>query len=238
MSFRKHLFNCLGLIVLLQSYCVLVPTCSAGVVYSEAVNGQLSSDSNNPTNLGIFTLGVNSVSGSVNFIGPGGSNDTADIFTFRIEAGTVLQSIILASYSSRRTIEGGTEPAPGNMFLAIDDSAVFGYTKEEINAGNPPDLSRILGASVVGDLNPNRVGTDILSVLASSATNNTSPPRSFSVPLPAGSYSIYIQETGPLSTYSLNFNVVAVPEPSSLVLFGIGASVATAVRYRRRNRAQ
>ncbi len=208
-------------------------SCWAGVVYSESVNGSLSSNSNNPTNLGIFTLGVNSVSGSVSFIGPGGSNDTADIFSFRIEPGQVLQSIILSSYSSRRTVDGGTEPAPGNMFLAIDDSATFGYTKEEINAGAPPDLSRILGGSLVGDTNPNRVGTNILSVLASSATNNTFPPRSFVTPLSSGAYSIYIQETGPLSTYSLTFNVAAVPEPSSMLLFGASAIAFPLARLRR-----
>jgi hypothetical protein len=58
-----------------------------------------------------------------------------------------------------------------------------------------------------------------------------------SPPLAAGPYSFWIQNTSNVSTaYQFDFMVTEIPEPSTLVILGLGAT-ALLVAVRRRRRA-
>ena len=197
--------------------------------YSEAVHGELSGDNQQPTQLGIFGIGRNIVTGRVTAIGDtdGGFNGTADIFAFEIAAGTLLSSIDLLSFS---TVENSF-----SIFYAMSDSVEFPFSDFNINnTFELPDLSQILGGVVIG---VGEVGTDILPRVASAHAIPVSPPqgREFSTPLGAGFYSVYIQENAEFSNYSLSFNVTAVPEPSTIAFFpAVMVLAAWGCRSRRR----
>ncbi len=193
----------------------------AAVVYTEAGNGELSGDSMNPTDLGFFMPGVNSVTGQVTSIGAGGFNGTADIFTFEIAAGEQLNTIVLDSFAT---------PSGGGLFMMLDDGNTFQFTAPQINDNfNLPNLSLILGGSVVGTSN---VGTDVLDNLANAV--NLGLGSQFETPLGQGQYSIYLQETGPFSDYSFSFNVTAVPEPSTTFAMVLAAGLIGFRRLRKR----
>lgn len=194
----------------------------AAIVYSEAVDGELSTENDSPTDLGIFTAGANTVTGQVTAIGffPD-LNFSADIFRFQIAEGSTLNSITMESFST-----GG---GPGGMFMMLDDSGLFPFSIFDIN--DPffnGDISPVLGGTIVGGSD---VGQDILDNLQISGALGNG--QVFDVPLGAGEYSVYLQETGSFSNYSLAFNVTAVPEPTSLAVLGC---VAAGLAYRRLRR--
>ncbi len=203
--------------ILLRSWLVACLTiigvpAMAGFVYTESSNGELSEDNLAPTPLGIVTAGSNTVTGAV------GGGD-ADIFRVDIPTGFRLDSLILTSFST-------TAPSV-RMFASIDDGPTYAYTVQELNNG--PDLSLVMGAGLVGARFVTQppipfrewgtgVGDDMLQFLGGS---DRLGGTGFTPPLPAGSYSIYLQETGNNSNYSLSFNVSAVPEPSCLSMLGL-----------------
>jgi hypothetical protein len=158
------------------------------------------------------TPGSNVVMGAV-------GNLDADIFSFVIPTGFRLDSIFLTSYS--------TSAPSVRMFSALAAGATFPYSFDEINSSeNPPDLSLTMGAGMVGARFPRSgggffgagVGDDILTFFGGS---DRLGGTGFSTPLPAGTYTMFIQETGPTSSYGLSINVAAVPEPSSAALMSL-----------------
>jgi hypothetical protein len=170
--------------------------------------------------LGFFLPGVNQVTGQVTAIGPGGSNFTNDVFAFEIPAGAQLNSITLTSFSTS---------SGGGMFMMLDDSAVFEFQPEEINDDFfLPDLSLILGGTVVGGAD---VGTDVLDNLQLAASFGNG--SFFTTPLGPGSYSVYLQETAAFSNYSLAFNVTTIPEPSAWIAVAAITSAAVLIRRRK-----
>ncbi len=222
------------LLIAITLVVVLHGSSQAQVVYSELVDGELSGDSDNPTDLGLFLpasdlITANSVTGQVTAIGAGGFGGTADVFTFEIGAGHQLDSIFLTSFS---TVSGAA------VFVALDDGPTFQYTAPEINDQfNLPDLSQILGGTVAGTANVD-FDIDVLADLENAV--NLGNGSAFNVPLGPGQYSFYIQETGPESDYTFAFNVsdvAAIPEPSSLAVLGVlGAGYAWRRRKRRANK--
>ncbi len=175
----------------------------AGFAYVETINGDLSGDNLLPTPLGDAMLGGNTVSGTV-----GGLE--ADIFSFVVPTGFRLHSIVLTSFSS----------SSNNMFLSLDSGPTYEFSSDEINDPNMlPNLNLVLGSALVGTSPGVSVGDDILDNLGNSAPFQLG--AGFTPPLPAGTYSVYIQETGTVSNYGLSFNISAVPEPSCLTFFGL-----------------
>ena len=187
---------------------------------------EFSGFNNLPTSLGNFLPGINLVSGSVEEIG---SPDeipvpelagTADIFTFKILDGHQLDRIVLDRFVSGTNL----------IFMGLDDANTFAYSASEINSG-PADLAKILGGTTVGTSD---VDEDVLDNLQAAGT----PPRVhgsiFDIPLGAGDYTVYLQETGPKSEYTLHFEVSAVPEPSSVAVLSLGFLSVGALVYRRR----
>lgn len=202
-----------------------LPLTQAAVVWDEASMGDLSDDNTDPTPVAFFvaTPGNSEVSTVIGET-EGGAGDgigIPDIFTFDIAAGNVLEKITLTEYS------GGDSA----MFVAISRGNQFPSSFEEIATGNP-DTSEWLGGVIVGDLNFTLGNNDqILELLGANVTN---AGTGFVPPLGPGSYSFYIQQTGPPNTYSFDFlvaDVTAVPEPSTS--FACGVMLVGGLAYRR-----
>ena len=212
------------------------------VVYSELDAGELSGESGAPTELGLFMPGSNTVTGQVTAIGSDGSNGTADVFTFEIGAGTQLDSIVMISYS---TADGAAS------FFALDDGPTFEFTAMEINDQFlTPDLADfdktdgrggILGSGAFGLVD---VGQDFLDnpdpgVFDLEASAAQGLGEGFIAPLGPGFYSMYIQETGAESNYTLGFNVssaTGVPEASHFAALTAAGFGYLGVRRSRRRR--
>lgn len=64
-----------------------------------------------------------------------------------------------------------------------------------------------------GHYDNSQVGSDILTAMVGTAK----------APLPAGTYSVWVQDTGGLATYGLDFVITSsVPEPASALSLGLG----------------
>lgn len=162
---------------------------AGGITYDEAIDGDLSDDRFNPTFLS-FTEGVNRVTMDVIISDqPGGDRD---YFTFTIDPGFILESVILVDASN---------PAGG-----FDSTAFVGFTGGDI-FGFDPDTFQ-------GDLygfeltSSEFVGTDILPSLTS---------EDGSAPSPAGDYTVWVQQTGADLT-SITLDFIVTPAPSSVAI--------------------
>jgi PEP-CTERM motif len=188
---------------------VLAGRTQAAIVWSENINGDLSSNPAAPTPV-VFQLGSNVINGSI-FTG----NDTRDYITFTLPAGFELISLRLLVYDDLNT---GTPNDGDTGFHAINLGATSFI----------PDFDTI-DAFLGGDhLNP-LIDADLLPALATGDVAGIG----FTVPLEAGTYSYLVQQTGvELTGYSVEFNVV--PEPSSVVLLLAGLGMAGRRRHRRK----
>lgn len=204
------------------------------VVYDEAVSGDLD-DSNffgdpfctgpgcDPSgffsnDLGLLSVGtpgdpiLNRVSGDI-------SDGSADIFTVRVADGQQLDAIILSEYGR----------GDGALFLAIEDGDTF-PTNFFFNEQAFRDFQPFyFGGSAVG---PSEVGTDVLDNLGAGVVG-----QGFTGPLESGAYTIYVQQTGPATDYSFDFqtSIVAVPEPATAFALGVTAIVGWTAKRRRRS---
>lgn len=174
--------------------------------YNEFVDGDLSDDLNNPTDLGVAGVGENIVRLSVErSTAPDGD---WDVFTFQIESGTELAGLILRDY------EGIDEIA----FLAIAEGPTFPV---DPNVGDP---FAFLGGVLFGS-DPGGVGTDLFPLLQLPYAGGTG----FSGNLGEGSYSVFVQQTGALTTAEFGF--IVIPAPGSAAAVGL-AGLLTARRRR------
>ena len=83
-----HFVGSAALIGLLSS-----PVHAATVTYVESTDGMISTDNLNPTDMGTFGIGISSISGSVS--NALSAARTSDNFTFQLDPGTQLESIII-----------------------------------------------------------------------------------------------------------------------------------------------
>jgi Dockerin type I domain/GEVED domain/Bacterial Ig domain len=171
------------------------------VLHDEGTGGTdnpLSADNNNPTNLGTLAAGSNLVSGLIEAAKTVGN---VDVFTFQIPTGFELAGLFVLNYDY---LIPPSNPNERNAFLAIDDSTTFPYNSNELDINLNPNLDEtlFLGGTVFGlDDLPGVGGGNILP-RAGVITG-----RGFTGPLPAGVYTIFIQQTGPANTYTLDFSV-------------------------------
>ena len=168
---------------------------SADLMWDETIDGDLSNDYLNPTQL--FVKGVNNhVRFTTDFI----PEVDREYFTFTIDEGYELSAIILDRFDS--------EPISNLAFLAIANGSVFPTDP------SAPDVTTLLGYSLPGITD---VGNDILQAMGSGAGT-----QGFSGPLGAGTYSFWAQETGPFDdVWDLNFVVTQIPAPGALALLGL-----------------
>jgi hypothetical protein len=84
----------------------------------------------------------------------------------------------------------------------------------------------LLGWTVYSDGN---IGSDMLAAMSIPALGSSG----FSIPLPAGAYSFWVQETGVgVASYDFALNVTAVPEVSTALSLLSGLALLAALRRR------
>jgi hypothetical protein len=169
----------------------------AGVVWNEALAGDLSSDPLAPTVIG-FSSGANVVSGSLSQ--PGG--DLRDFLTFTLGPGQFLTGLVLDALV-----------ADGAGFQGINSGSAS-FVPDADTAANFLGLEFVDGTLV---------GADMLPALASGLFGSTG----FSVPLGPGTYTYVIQEVTPgqASAYQLSFQVVPEPRVAGCLCLPVIASI-------------
>ena len=188
----------------LSTLAVITTAASADLMWDESIDGDLSGDYLNPTQL--FTKGVNNqVLFTTVGSGSNGGEQDREYFTFTIAEGYELAAIILDGFE--------TSPESNLGFISIAAGDSFP------TPADAPDPTSLLGYALpgVGD-----IGNDILQTMGQGAGS-----QGFSGPLGAGSYTFWAQETGPSTdNWDLNFVVTAIPAPGSLALLGLGGFVS------------
>lgn len=183
---------------------VLVPaSLMANVAYNESAvgSGDLSNTPNAPTSVS-FGLGSNQVFGSTGNLG----GTDRDFFTFTVPAGARLVAVEM--------LRGTTSAGNGSAsFIGIISGNTFGATVPAGVAG----AATLLGYH---HYTPTEIGTDILDEIA--LGNASAPPIGFTPPLPAGTYSVWIQETAPGSSVNYGFDFKLVPDSGLGIWAGLG----------------
>ncbi len=181
------------------------PALAQTFAYNEFVDGDLSNDIAAPTNLGVAGLGESTVRLSV-FESTSPQGDF-DVFTFQIQAGEELAGLILRDY------QGVDEVS----YLALAAGPVFPVNPND----NPIDF---LGGVLFGS-DPAGVGDDLFPLLQIPFAGGTG----FSGNLGEGSYSIFVQQTGPVT--ELELGLVVIPAPGAAATLAL-AGLALARRRR------
>jgi hypothetical protein len=156
----------------------------AGVLYDESVSGDLSNDQNAPTPLTLVN-GTNSVLGTV------GDNDSQDWLALTVPAGFQLTSIVDSVYNS------------------LDDTAFTGITAGSSFPGSVFNPASYLGYTHFGPSMVN-VGVNLLPAMGDNV-NNAPGSAGFTPPLPAGTYTILIQQLGSSTQYQMDYTIAPVP---------------------------
>ncbi|MDD2874317.1 MAG: PEP-CTERM sorting domain-containing protein [Azoarcus sp.] len=180
----------------------------AGLVYDEAASGDFSNAPLSPTALGPLAVGTSTVFGNLLNTSPT-EEDGLDVFSFVVAVGTEVSKILFGFNAS-------AYPGGANVYL-------------------------------VGG--PNSAGTSLGSLNSSNASLTsgddlfTNATFGFGGPLTEGTYTFDLRGFGAgmgLDSYSLDFVVAdlnapqTVPEPSSILLVGLGVLGLSAARARRR----
>jgi hypothetical protein len=179
--------------------------------WDEAVQGDFSNNRLAPTAV-TLAAGSNLILGTTGRAVAGGPVDW-DYFTVTIPAGSTLDSL---------TVLEGTVPIGEVGFIALVAGAVFTV---------PPDTQSAEGLLGWFTYSEGSVGQDILPQMAFPNFGSTG----FDVPLQAGTYSFWVQETGVGSApYRFAFEVSAIPEPATALSLLAGLGLLGAVHRRRR----
>lgn len=186
---------------------------SSAVIYDEAISGDLSNTPLSPTLL-ILSAGENVVRGTAGGTGYDAATYLAedpDIFTITIPVGKVLTAIDL----TRIEAVDGSLGALG-FFTAI---SVGSTIRTDLAPGSGALLSN---AFVQGPVN-------LLADFANGSSVGGLP--AFSIPLSAGTYTLWFQEISARVNYEVSFTTVPVPEPGVLACC---APLFAATLFRRR----
>jgi hypothetical protein len=196
-------------VALLACYAAINPANAAA--YDEAILGDLSDTAASPTPW-VLSAGANPL------IGTAGTNALAgiadfDLVAIEIPVGHQLDSITLVSYVN---------------------PDVFAMSFIGLQAGSPwldGFGFDIVGYSLMGwtHIQTPMAGVDLLPHIQSHAN-----PPEFTLPLPSGVYTMLLEDVDTTISYSLLYNVSAVPEPGSVALLATSITGAAALRRRRR----
>lgn len=197
-------------IVLFASACLFGAVAHADIVYNESVSGDLSGSRLSPTHI-TLALGSNEVFGTT---GRTAGVVDLDYFTFTVPVGQVLTGLTILPGTA------GLGPL-GDSFIGIQAGSQVTVLP------TATDATGLLGWFHYDNSD---VGTNILPLMGTSGFGSTG----FAPPLPAGSYSVWIQElsTG-TAPYGFNF-ILETPEPASwAMLIGGLALIAARARCKR-----
>jgi hypothetical protein len=208
----RKMWKCVVLPILVTLIYGIGSTAFGGIIYSEAVKGDLSNSGLSPTDLGPLSVGSNQIFGTT-----GRQNGVVDrdYFTFTVPQNTVLTAL---------TVLEGTQSAGQSSLSFIG-----------VEAGSQVTLST--SATTADGLlgwhhySPADINFNILPGMGIPANGSTG----FTPPLGPGTYSVWVQELSP-GTFAYGFDLQltpAVPEPSSLamLLFGIPAVLYARRRF-------
>jgi hypothetical protein len=182
----------------------------AAVAWDEAVNGDLSGDPFAPNVAGLGA-GSNGLFGTTGRAGVGGLVDR-DYLSFTVPAGHVLAAL---------NVLPGTTTVGGGSFIGLAAGGVVTTDPEGFSAEG------LLGWTLYG---PDQIGTSLLDAMSVPSLGSTG----FEVPLPAGTYTVWIQETAVGTVnYALDLVVAEVPEaPTGLAMLAGLALLGAALRRR------
>lgn len=204
----KHRMHALGLGAAMAAALATAPAHAIG--WNEAIDGDLSNDPLAPTFVAL-AVGSTTVWGTTGRDVPGGTVDR-DYFTITVPDGHQLDAMLLLP---------GTQTLGGGSFLAIMAGNVFTV---------PPDTQSaagLLGWTVFAGEN---AGSDMLAAMSLPALGSSG----FSLPLPAGDYALWVQETDVgVATYGFEFALAPVPEVPSVLAMLAGLSLLGAAMRRR-----
>jgi hypothetical protein len=198
------------------------PAGFGGIIWNEAVNGQLSTNPASPTVLTVFP-GSNEVIGETHGpIIPATQLATdADIFSFTVGQGFQLTAINILAFN----YVPNTNPANPISYAAVQTGGRITSTTSG---------AALLGATLFGNQAPYPgVGGDLLPALAGGPTLLAG--SGFTPPLGAGQYTFWVQETNGSTSYDFAFQITPdpIPEPSTLTLFTLGGLALAGWRWRR-----
>jgi PEP-CTERM motif len=182
----------------------------AATAWNEAVSGDLANLGATPTAV-TFGPGSNLISGTT---GRGGNGIIdRDYFTFTIAPGFQLETLTVL---------------PGTTFLGGAGASFIGMQTGPVMTVDP-DSGSATGLLGWWLYNENDINHDILQQMGASFG-----AVGYSGPLPAGSYTVWVQETATGSvSYNFDFAVTQVPEPASALMLLAGvAGLALSLRRR------
>lgn len=159
--------------------------------HDESIDGDLSNYHLAPTVL-TAAPGSNRVSATTGGIVDGFPD--IEYLTFDVAPGYVLSQLVLDAYAS-------DDP---QAFISVMNGSVF------TEPNDAPNVEALLGYTLFGLDDPG-IGGDMLPAIGSGPST-----IGFTGPLPAGPYSFWIQQTGPVCTYTLDFRIAAIPEPAAV----------------------
>lgn len=177
------------------------------ILWDESINGDLSDNGLNPTDLGQLQGGNNTLTATFSL---GQTIPDTDYFTFEVPQQLSLEQIILKSFT----------PEDEGAFFAVQTGNVFDF----IFTG--PDATGLLGFL---DFGQEELNTDILDDMGRANLSPIAPGATgFTPPLPTGQYSFWLRQGGERPvTVTLDF-VTSVPEPSTVigleVILGLGCA--------------
>lgn len=154
--------------------------------YLESEDGDLSDNPERPTE---FEIGTGTTSLSGNIVQEGDDKDP-DYVTITVPEGGVLSEVVLTAYDS---IDNGA-------FIAIVEGDTFSVADE----GDATDAASLLGYSLFGS---GQLDENLLPLMAQGNAGGGAAPIGFTLPLPAGDYSFWIQQTGLETDYTLQFRL-------------------------------
>lgn len=179
---------------------------ASAALHLESINGDLSGTSASPTPF-TLTAGANTLSGDA-------SPSDFDIVAITIPTGHQLDSFILTQYTNDSEF--------GSSFMGLQPGNTWTTGMGTGVAGD-----KLIGWEV---FDASLANTNLLPLMAANGAS-LNPSGGFSVPLPAGTYTLLLQDTATAFTYAFSFNVSTVPEPATL---GIAGTAVALLALRRR----
>lgn len=194
-----------------QVFCagLLALNVTAAWAWDEAIDGDLSNSGLTPNTL-VFGNGPNFVAGTVGRPMTGAEVDR-DYFTFTVPVGSLFTAI---------NVLAPTAALGGGSFIGLQAGS------QVTVPFSTPSADGLLGWTLYS---ADHIGSNLLPLMAVPEAGSSG----FDVPLGAGDYAVWIQETATgTAVYNFDFTLTAVPEPATALLWGGGLLALAALRRR------